>query len=183
MNRENCPYRERCGKTGHYSVPGVGIVRCACLEQEILKKELGPLATDKVLESSPLSAMASISVVMDGDLRSIRPHASRVVIDLKAAGKKVKIIDCYRFLEIFLEKDAEFTTTSQIEADLLVVLLGFGDPPNRYLPQLVIQVLDRRRLEDKPTWVILGLQLTQVPTRYNQELYNRLAEFKKVNTK
>jgi hypothetical protein len=48
-------------------------------------------------------------------------------------------------LEILLDKDEEFTTTAQVaQHDLLILLMGFGEPRNRYLPDLILQILGTR---------------------------------------
>ena len=53
--------------------------------------------------------------------------------------------DAYRLIEIFVEKDDELDTNAMaVDADLRVLLLGFGEPRNRYLPELAVQVLSRR---------------------------------------
>ena len=67
--------------------------------------------------------------------------------------------------------------------DLYVMLLGFGEVKNQRLPDLIMQVLSRRGLLQKPTWVILGLPLGQVPMKFSQEVYDAIAAYQKVKIK
>jgi hypothetical protein len=92
------------------------------------------------------------------------------------------VLDAYRLIEIFLEKDDELETNRPVvEADLLVLLLGYGDPRNKYLPELLLQVLSRRSLLDRPTWVVCGIPVEQIAHRYTVALSTVLMKFEKVS--
>lgn len=182
--RDTCPNRDRCGKTGHYFKPGEGYVRCTCLEQELLKKDLGPFFTPEPALNTPMMAMTDRNCLIEGQLSGLKKHIAGVMIKFKEAGKTVRVMDAYRLIEIFLEKDTEFaSTTASIDADLLILLLGFGDPRNKYLPELVIQAIERRSISNQPNWVILGIEPSQIAGRYSTELAQRLLAFKKVSAK
>lgn len=178
--REKCEYRERCGKNGHVFVNGQW-ERCNCLKMEIAKRQLGPFYSDQPIKNSPLYQMKDRSLLIEGPLSNIRPHVSGVLLRLTEEGASFRSMDAYRLIEIFLEKDREFDSVSEgTEVDLLILLLGFGDPPNRYLPELVVQTLDRREIRTLPTWVVLGIQLPQVAGRYSEALSIKLNQLKKV---
>jgi len=180
--REKCEYYERCGTTGHYLVDGKW-ARCSCLQQEINQQQLGQMYTENPKENSKLGDMTDENLVIEGPLEEIRRHVARVLMDLNEKGESTTVLDAYRLIEIFLDQDNEFGTIfDAIEADLLVILLGFGDPRNRYLPELLVQAVSRRDLIRKPTWFVLGLPLGQVGTKYNDALYERLKEFRKAAT-
>jgi hypothetical protein len=178
--REGCEFYERCGRSGHY-LTGTAWVRCPCLEKEKLKRDLGVMFVDHPYKDTNLTKGLGKDMVLQGPLQGLKPHIAGALLALAQRGKTWLVMDAYRLIEIFLAQDDEMKTTAEaIEQDLLVVLLGFGDPRNRYLPELLVQVLARRDLQGKPTWVVLGLDLGAVPARYNAELHSLLNQMEKV---
>lgn len=183
MSRATCPDRERCGATGHYWNEKTW-VRCPCLQLEINRRKLGAFYCDKPEAKSPLSPMTGQNLVIEGPLESIRKHGARALLDLLGRDQTFLIMDAYRLIEIYLEKDDEMTNqTPALDADLLIMLLAFGDPRNRMLPELVLQVINRRDMLQKPTWMVLGIDLEMVGSKYNQDLQDRLKKFQKVRAK
>lgn len=184
--RENCEFRERCGQTGHYRDEKGNWHRCECLSLEIAGRRLGTFFCEKPLEKTPLTGLLAqgVNLLIEGPLSVIRLHVARVLLAMGDAGQTFTAMDAYRLIEIFLEKDAEFDTTYQsITGDLLIILLGFGDPKNRYLPELLVQAVQRRELLRKPTWVVLGIDKSQISTKYSVSLEQMLGQFKKVVVK
>lgn len=181
--RDECEFRDRCGTTGHY-LDNSEWVRCTCLQLELNKKNLGALYSDSPEKDSPLRDMLGSNLVIEGPLEKIRKHTSSGLLRLISAHKRFQILDSYRFLEIFLQKDTEFDNQQfAVDADLLVILLGFGDPRNKYLPELLLQVVSRRELLSKATWVVLGVTLSDVGLKYSSALMDRLGTYKRVLTK
>jgi len=179
--RETCDNKEICGRTGHVRAPDGSWSRCHCLNKEMEKRRLGPFFCDNPIKTSPVMTFIDRSCLFTGSLSSLRPHVAGVIQNLEAKGKSVRYMDAYRLIEIYLEKDPEFQTTSEgTEADLLIFLVGFGDPRNKYLPELLVQAIDRREILSKATWVILGIPLSQVAGKYNEQLYDKLNSLKKV---
>jgi len=177
--RKNCKFRERCGRTGHYLEKGV-YKRCDCLIEETTRKQLGVMFIKNIAEVTNLEEKKYINLVLEGGLASLRPHVGRVLLNMIDERETFHIMDVYRLVEIYLEKDDEFATVSAaINTDLLIILLGYGDPPNRYLPELLNQAINRRELLQRPTWIVLGLDLGQVASRYNTELYEKIKKFEK----
>jgi len=180
-DRETCPNREDCGKTGHVRDPNGNWHRCKCLTQEVDRRRLGPFFCESPITSTPAMSQVEKSCLFTGSMSSLKPHVAGVIQNLELKGKTVRYMDAYRLIEIYLEKDPEFqTTTEGTDADLLIFLVGFGDPRNRYLPELVIQAVDRREILGKATWVILGIPLSQVAGKYSEAMYDRLNSLKKV---
>lgn len=176
--RENCEHKARCGRTGHLWADGRW-QRCPCLELELAQPRLRELYTPKPDYHTPLKAKLDNDILIQGPLQTVRKHTAGALMPLQ--GRYV-VIDAYRLVEISLEKDEEFETNRPvIEADLLALLLGFGDPRNRYLPELVIQVLSRRNLMRRPTWVVCGIDKAQIPHKYTPELAAVLDRFETVN--
>jgi hypothetical protein len=174
MSREDCENRERCGATGHYFT-GAGYVRCPCLQLELNRRQLGSMYCPDPLEKTQLEAVKKKDLVIEGPLATIRKHVARILLDMAARHESYITMDAYRLIEIFLKQDEEHENLyATVEADLLIILLGFGDPRNRYLPELVLQALSRREITYKPTWMILGMEKKQVAGRYSQELAEKI---------
>jgi len=178
--RGECEFRDRCGRTGHFQEEGAWR-RCKCLQLELNWKKLGPMFTENPKRATKLSKVQDKDLIISGPLESIRQNVARVLLDVK--GKYVTM-DAYRLIEIFLGLDTEAQSTGiAVDCDLLVLLLGFGDPPNKYLPELVLQVMNRRELIRRPTWIILGLDVNRVAHRYSVELSQKLGDYSRVVVK
>jgi len=181
--REQCDHRDRCGATGHYQENGKW-VRCPCLILDIHRLKLGKMFCKNPKKDSPLRGKTSTNLRLEGPLDTLRPHIAGALLSMIERNESFVVMDAYRLIEIFLEKDEEFASSRPaIETDLLIILLGFGDPRNRYLPELLIQALSRRALDDKPTWVLMGVDLAMVSTKYNTELQTVLAGFEKAGSR
>jgi len=179
--RESCFFKERCGDTGHLKMEDGSWTRCTCLQLELNQKKLGAMYTENPKIKTDLEKMKRDNTIIEGPLATIRKHVARVLLDMSERGESFLTMDAYRLIEIFLEKDEEFETTSgATDADLLVLLLGFGDPRNRYLPELILQTISRRELIREPTWIILGLPMGILSTKYGEQLAEKLKTFKTV---
>lgn len=184
--RETCEFRDRCGKSGHYLGEDGRWHRCRCLQLEISARTLGQFYCSNPRDKTQLSLMMEKgeNLLLEGPLVAIKPHMARVLLDLLERGTSFTVLDAYRFIEIFLEKDEEFdTTTESIMADLMVILLGFADPRNKYLPELLTQAIQRRLLLGKLTWVVLGIDRNLISTKYSVDLQDILAKFQRVTVK
>jgi len=167
---EKCPDRELCGMTGHRLHEG-RVVRCPCREEDERERVLGPMYASGLHNSTQLTTKIESDIVIEGPLASIRRHVGRVLLDAKDANKTWLTMDAYRLIEIFLGEDKEYQNQhAAIDTDMLILLLGFADPPNKYLPELLLQALSRRELIHRPTWVVLGIDISQVSRKYNSVL-------------
>lgn len=179
--RAKCPNKDICGQTGH-TIEGGVVKRCQCLELEINQRRLGPMFTPNPKVKTNLATVQDQDLAISGTLEGIRQHASRVLIARADAGQEWVTIDAYRLIDIFLGQDSDFASqTAVTETDLLILLLGFGDPRNKYLPELILQVLSRRELNRKPTWCVLGVTIDQLHTKYSTPVFERINRMKKVN--
>lgn len=177
--RETC--KEPCARTGHTFKNGKP-VRCPCLELEINQRRLGSMYTPDPKDKTPLAAAQHEDCVISGPLPSVKRHVARVLLDRATRNETWITMDAYRLIEIFLGQDSEFETQSAVtENDLLILLLGFGDPRNKYLPELLLQTLNRRELIMKPTWIILGVPLDQLGMKYSSAVHERVSRMRKVN--
>jgi hypothetical protein len=178
--RADCPNYDRCGRHGHYQT-NEGWTRCPCLTAEMRQRSLGPLHCENPKLSTPLLTKTDKDVRIDGALSIAKPHLAGAVLALQERGETTLVMDAYRLIEIFLEQDQEFQTSHPtVDVGLLILLLGFGDPRNRYLPELLLQTLARRNLLQKPTWVVMGLDINQVAGKYSGELDSALRKFEPV---
>lgn len=180
--REKCDYKDRCGRTGHYLHEG-NWVRCPCLLMEMNRRKLGQMFCENPKKSTPLSRKLESDLRIEGPIASVRPHVASALLGAMSQGLTTMSMDAYRLIDIFLEKDDELANSAPArDADLLVMMLGFGDPRNRYLPELVMQMINNRQLSMKPTWMIMGLPFNRVSHRYSQELADVLQHFEQVKT-
>jgi len=181
---EKCPDRDQCGATGHRLVEGK-MVRCPCREEDERERVLGPMYAPDLYDSTKLHTKTDSDIVIEGPLASIRRHVGRVLLDMRNnPAKSWLTMDAYRLIEIFLGEDREYQNQhAAIDPDLLILLLGFADPPNKYLPELLLQTLSRRELLRRPVWVIMGIPISAVAMKYNSVLYDRLLTFSRVKVK
>ena len=176
--REACEFKDRCGRIGHYQRENGDWARCRCLQLELNERKLGLMYTEKIEETSNLAGLMDKNLLLTGPLATLRRHVARVLLDMAGDGQDWVTMDAYRLIEIFLDQDTEFETVSAATSkDLLILLLGFGDPPNKYLPELLLQAINRRELLRLPTWVILGLGKERIAGKYTVELADKLGEF------
>jgi len=179
LNRDECPDFEVCGRTGHKQTEEGEWTRCNCLQQEIHKRQLGSMYCENPKKSSNLQNARPFDLVLEGPLDSLRPHISSVLLGMSERNDSFLIIDAYRLIEIFLSLDPTLETShSAVDVDLLIVLLGFADPPNRYLPELLMQTYTRRNMLQKPTWTVLGLEKGQLARKYSEDVFNYIEKTK-----
>jgi hypothetical protein len=144
------------------------------------QSRLRELYTSQPNPSTPLRKKLDRDLLIQGPLETIRKHAAGALMTLK--GPSYMVLEGFRFLDIFLEKDEDYETSRPaMDVGLLVLLLGYGDPRNRYLPELLLQALSRRALTQKPTWVISNLNTEQLAAKYTQELAAVLRKYEQVN--
>jgi len=180
MSRESCEFFERCGATGHYMVEG-SWQRCECFSREVNRRKLGPMFSETPQEKTQLDDLKGEDLVLEGTLNDIRSHLCRVCIGMQQKAEHWVSMDAYTLIDIFLEKDVEYSTAHHaVDAKLLILLLGFADPPNRMLPELVLQVMNRRALHSRATWVVMGIPLDRVITKYGSGVHEYIKEFKRV---
>lgn len=172
--------KNECAKTGHI-MTDEGVARCECLKIEINMRRLGTMFTPSIVKTTPLTNLVDEDAVLDGPLSVLRQHVGRVLIDRSENHERWVQIDAYRLIEIFLGQDEEFATQFSVtDTDLLLLMLGFGDPRNKYLPELLLQALSRRELLQKPTWIILGCALDSLSVKYSTEVHGRVARMRRV---
>lgn len=183
--REDCEFRERCGVTGHYfDDERQAHVRCQCLQLELNKQRLGMFYTQSPMSATKLTQYQHTNLLLKGPLESIRKHVARVLLTLADRNRTFTAFDSYRLMDIFLEKDEDYQNYSHFtDTDLAIILLGFGEIKNQRLPDCINQVITRRELLQKPTWVVLGIAESAVATKFNLELFEKLRTFKSIEVR
>lgn len=80
-------------------------------------------------------------------------------------------LDVYRLVDIFLSKDGEYDSVRPlVNLDIVILVLGLADLPNKLLPNIVVQFLSLRRDGYKPTWVFAPFTLGKVESVYGREV-------------
>ncbi len=145
---------------------------------------MGNMYTDEDVEDSPLVGLTHKSIVLTGPIKKMKAYCKPAIMDDIDKGKRVVSIDAYRLIDIQFEQDNQFEFLWQVQdADFLVMQLGFGDPKNKFLPDLLVNTFDRRDMNGLPTWVLLGINIEQVRTRYNEHVHERLSDYHPVEIK
>jgi len=90
-----------------------------------------------------------------GEYHDFRKMVWRSLVYYSTLGDlRYEYIDAYRLVEIFLGQDSIYDRVRDLESlDLVVLVLGVSDVPNRMLPALVCQLLTLRKMSGHPTWV------------------------------
>lgn len=180
---------EFCEGQGHILENGAW-VRCKCITEQACVQQLGIFYTPQRPKKTPLEQLVNENAILEGSLDSLRPHVGRAMLSLQEDGKRVTAFDCYRLAERYIDSlNSESGGESHIVQtegwDLVIMLIGFGEPRNKMLPELIMQLLGRRDVLRLPTWVILGpcVEIASVGMKYSSEVASRLADFKKVKMK
>jgi hypothetical protein len=154
------------------------------LTKQLYKRDLGAFATSSPKKDTRLIQMLEESLLLEGPLSLIREHVAGVILHMKEVDKTFASMDSYRLVDIFLDKDEEFQGSAVLtDYDLFVLLLGFGEVKNQRLPDLIMQVLSRRELQQKPTWVVLGIPMGQVPVKFTQEVFDAINRHQRVQVR
>jgi hypothetical protein len=170
---------EACDRTGHRWDPGIGWVRCACLEKDLVDRRLGPFAAEKPYWKTSLTEVRKADRVLEGSLAALRPHVARVLLDMDAAGETWEVVTSQRLAEIWLRDEEVRTTAYLAEPDLVILILGMGELKNKELPTLILELLHRRELVRKPTWTVVPFPFGQLATRYNEDVARAFADVKR----
>ncbi len=171
---------EKCVKTGHRWDPKKGWVRCECLEQDRIDDRLGAFATDEVVEDTTLDDHREENLVIEGSVARLRPHIARVLLNLEAEGRDWEVVTSQRLAEIWLRDEEVRTTAYLAPPDLVILLLGIGELKNKELPSLILELLQRRELAQKPTWAIFSFPVEQLSSRYNAEVKAAFGTFTRI---
>lgn len=174
-------FREH-GQSGHLRREGK-ILRCQCIAKVVARKKLGPIFSESVPKANKLGSLVGVSLTIEGPLNEVKGYVTAAMMPLIVSGKTVLVVDIYQMLEVFLQQEDNIASNSEFVApDILIVLVGFGDPPNKYLPNLLTQHLKRRFLHNRPTWLVLGVPREQLTSRYSAEVTEAIREFKAIAT-
>lgn len=176
MNRCERAASLGCTPSGHIRTSR-GIVRCPCKEVDLRSRFLGKFAVDELPDESLLVGSLDVNMVTEDPVELLRPHIAKALLYNRSLGRTYVDLDAYRLIDIFLSQDEEHSTQfSVLSYDIAILFLGFGDPRNRYLPELLVQFINRRLLDRKPVWFLLGCSYEDIPVRYSATLLRSLEE-------
>jgi hypothetical protein len=95
--------------------------------------------------------------------RSLCAHVNNIL--------KYEYLDAHRLVEIYLGQDPDYARIRDLEdLDLVVLLIGVSDPPNKMLPSLCAQLITGRRQLGKPTWIYTPFLTDRFRSIYGPEL-------------
>lgn len=182
--RRRCANFARCGKTGHYYDPAQdGWVRCTCLKMEMNRRALGDLWCENPLLNTDLLKSTRTDLIIEGTLPTVRQHCAGAVLGLTDDKRTWEVVYSQRLADIWLSKDDDLRTTARLgwSVSLLILFLGWGELPNKRLPECIKEVLDRRALAQVPTWIHMNCDFNQIAHKYSEELARRLSAFERVD--
>ncbi len=93
---------------------------------------------------------------------------------------RYEYLDAYRLVDIFFNRDpgtpSYETPRELVDLELLIMVLGLADLPNKLLPGLIVQALTLRRDADLPTWVFAPFSRTKVHEVYGPDVATLLGD-------
>lgn len=156
-------------------------VRCKCVEDLLYTSKLGIFKCDSPTFNEKLYSHVGVSVRIEGALNDIRPMVAGVLTRMMKEEKTFGVVDGYQLVEIFLEKDSDFPTLGTLlEKDLVILMLGFGEVKNQRLPELLFQLFQRRKLFQKPLWVVVGDTMYRMGERFGALVVKELEELRRL---
>lgn len=109
--------------------------------------------------------------------------AWRSLVAFRDTGLQYDYLDVYRLVDIYFERDGADGYPSirhVVSLDLLILVLGMADLPNKLLPSLLTQMLTLRRDKSHPTWVFAPFSSSRVREVYGSEVAELLGEVRPV---
>lgn len=101
------------------------------------------------------------------DLQAFKFRAWRSLAPFRDRALRYDYMDAYRLVDIHFERDTDYEYLRQlVSLDLLVLVLGLADVPNKLLPSLIVQTLTLRRDAARPTWVFAPFSKPRVAENY-----------------
>ena len=177
--RRNCENFARCGATGHYVDENKVIQRCPCKLLELTQSDLGAFFCDDPIEDTSLIEKIGNNLILEGGRDAVTRHVAGALLHLGREKKTWAEVNSQRLAEIFLDKDEEGglkTTASWGPKDLVLMWLGWGELPNKRLPECILGLMARRWYLRKPLWVYMSFDVADIPTQYrNAPCVSRLA--------
>lgn len=180
--RRKCEHFARCGATGHYVDKNGEWTRCPCLVLERWQGALGAFFCVDPELNTKLIAEIDKNLILEGTRADVTRHVAGALIHLDRLRREWAEIHSQRLAEIWLGKDDELATTASLErADLVFLWLGWGELPNKRLPECILELIDRRWRVRKPLWVYMNFDVDDLPQQYkNQTLARKIEEFESI---
>lgn len=67
--------------------------------------------------------------------------------------KNVQVLNAYKLIEIYLDKDETWKTVSDIECDILVITLGYAEFPNKQQGNIICQAIEQQVSRGGKFWL------------------------------
>lgn len=65
------------------------------------------------------------------------------------------VLDIYRLVDIWFGQEPNWKSVLDLQMDVLILLMGYGEAPNKDQPTLIIQTLENRGRLNKTTWIFV----------------------------
>ena len=151
---------------------------------QLNKNVLGVFHCKDPIIDKKFVSLRTKNILIEGHFSTIRRHMSGVLLEMQRRRETHRAFDAYQLVDVFFGKDDEMTNFAPlVDPDLSIILLGFTEIVNRILPDMILQVMTRRDLRHRSTWVILGIPKGQVETRFGLAMARRLDDFIPVEIK
>lgn len=171
----DCPH---CRGTKHVRTPK-GWRRCECIQRSIDQFYISPkirgTATELPERFKSFSPFPLEDFAVHGDYAQFCGQVWHSLLSYVSFDLHYQFIDAYRLVEIYLDQDVEFKKVRDLEPyDLVIVVIGISDLPNRMLPPLMCMLLQQRRMLGRPTWIYSSLKPSQFLDKYGRDLFSLL---------
>jgi hypothetical protein len=162
---------------------GHGWIRCDCAKAVSNLLFIRPnircgedVVPPELLKLPPLALQ---DITSNGDYHQFRRMVWRSLLSYEDRDLRYAYFDAYRLVEIYLDKDQEFSRVRDLEGfDLIVTAVGVSDLPNRMLAPLLCQLLTQRKMMGLPTWVYVAKTGGALRQAYGNELTDLLGDIK-----
>lgn len=69
--------------------------------------------------------------------------------------KNVQLLNAYKLIEIYLDKDEEWESISDIQCQILVITLGFAEFPNKQQGNIICQAIEQQISRGGQFWLFV----------------------------
>lgn len=171
----NCP---TCRNRRHIRTNGEWS-RCACLTSVINIKPIvrgGETRYPELYDQYPPYPLRDLTIggvpagLTPEETRHFRYMVWRSLLQQRET-LVYEYLDAYRLVDMQFERDPTYDNPRDLVVpDLVILILGVTEVPNKLLGPLVSQLVSMRRFEGKPTWVYTPMPLLRLREEYGWAL-------------
>jgi len=101
------------------------------------------------------------------------PRFKHLLISTPLHKKSIRVLKSFDLIDIQFEKVAEDEVraiSGLYKYDLVILFVGIAEPSNKYLPDLITQLIEGRQLEEKLTWVVSPYSVQKICLDYGPKM-------------